>query len=206
MPVATILIFADLTFTNKVDENFLMTVEDVFSISGRGTVVTGKIERGKIKVGDSIELIGFSSETIKAKVSGIESSMKMLSEAKKDDNVGLLISGVDRKQINRGMVICKPGTIKPYTDFSASIYLNTKSEGGRNSPVFDKYRPQFHFRNVDVSGEVSLLKGKESMNPGDSAIVTIKLVSPMALEKNMNFFIREGGRIVGKGTITNFIR
>ncbi|MBK5270353.1 MAG: elongation factor Tu, partial [Bacteroidia bacterium] len=188
------------------EESFLMPVEDVFGISGMGTVVTGRIERGTIKAGDPVEVIGLSNDIIKSKVIRIELFNKSVAEANKGDNVGLVLNGVDKSTISRGMVICKPGSLKAYTEFKCQINLKTKDEGGRSTPVFDKYRPQFSFRTAIVSGEITLPKGMHQMKPGENALVSVKLSTPVALESNMDFSLREGSRIVGAGRITELLR
>ena len=185
---------------------FLMPVEDVFTITGRGTVATGRVERGQIKVGDEIEIVGLSEEPRKSVVTGVEMFRKLLDFAQAGDNIGALLRGVDRKDIERGQVLCKPGSIKPHTNFQASVYVLKKEEGGRHTPFFNKYRPQFYFRTTDVTGEVSLPEGTEMVMPGDNVGLTVKLISPIAMEKGLKFAIREGGRTVGAGQVTEILK
>ena len=184
-----------------VDKPFLMPIEDIFSISGRGTVVTGRIERGKVRVGDEVEIVGIR-ETQKRVIAGIEMFRKLLDEGQAGDNVGLLVRGLDKKEVERGQVVAKPGSIRPHTRFSAEAYILTKDEGGRNTPFFAGYRPQFYFRTTDVTGVVSLPEGTEMVMPGDIVSIHLELISPIAMEKGLRFAIREGGRTVGAGTIT----
>ena len=189
----------------EMDKPFLMPVEDVFSITGRGTVATGRIERGKVKVGDEMELVGFGSEK-KTIITGVEMFRKLLDEGVAGDNVGLLLRGVDKNEIERGMVIAKPGSITPHTKFEAEVYVLTKEEGGRHTPFFNGYRPQFYFRTTDVTGSVSLPQGTEMVMPGDNIQMTIELVSPIAMEEQLRFAIREGGRTVGAGVVTKILK
>ncbi|MDQ6422084.1 elongation factor Tu [Paenibacillus sp. LHD-117] len=180
---------------------FLMPVEDVFTITGRGTVATGRVERGIIKVGDEIEIIGLQEETRKSIVTGVEMFRKLLDSAQAGDNVGALLRGVDRKDIERGQVLAKPGSVKPHTNFTAQIYVLTKEEGGRHKPFFTGYRPQFYFRTTDVTGIINLPEGTEMVMPGDNITVTVELIAPIAVEEGTRFSIREGGRTVGAGAV-----
>jgi elongation factor Tu len=183
-----------------VDLTFLMPVEDVFSISGRGTVATGRVERGIVKVGEEIEIIGIR-DTVKTTVTGLEMFRKLLDEARAGDNVGALLRGIDREGIERGQVLCKPGTVKPHKKFMAEAYILTKEEGGRHTPFFTNYRPQFYFRTTDVTGVVSLPEGTEMVMPGDNITVAVELITPIAMEEKLRFAIREGGRTVGAGVV-----
>jgi elongation factor Tu len=187
-----------------VDKPFLMPVEDVFSISGRGTVATGRIERGVVKVGEEVEIIGIN-DTRKTVVTGVEMFRKLLDSGMAGDNVGLLLRGVDRKDIERGQVIAKPNSIKPHTKFKAEVYVLSKEEGGRHTPFFSGYRPQFYFRTTDVTGVASLAEGVEMVMPGDNSQLEIELIAPIAMEKGLRFAIREGGRTVGAGTVSEII-
>jgi elongation factor Tu len=184
-----------------VDKPFQMPVEDVFSITGRGTVATGRIEKGKIKVGEEVALVGFGSDK-KSVVTGVEMFRKLLDDGQAGDNVGLLLRGVDKKEIERGMVLAKPGTIKPHTKFDAEVYVLTKEEGGRHTPFFKGYRPQFYFRTTDVTGSIELPAGTEMVMPGDNTQMSIELITPIAMEESLRFAIREGGRTVGSGVVT----
>ena len=184
-----------------IDKPFQMPVEDVFSITGRGTVATGRIEKGKIKVGEEIALVGFGSEK-KSVVTGVEMFRKLLDDGQAGDNVGLLLRGVDKKEIERGMVLAKPGSIKPHTKFDAEVYVLTKDEGGRHTPFFKGYRPQFYFRTTDVTGSIELPAGTEMVMPGDNTQMSIELITPIAMEETLRFAIREGGRTVGSGVVT----
>jgi elongation factor Tu len=188
----------------EVDKPFLMPVEDIFSISGRGTVATGRIERGQIKVGESVEIVGIRP-TRNSVVTGVEMFKKLLDEGQAGDNVGLLLRGIDRKEIERGQVIAKPGSIKPHTKFKAEAYILTKEEGGRHTPFFTGYRPQFYFRTTDVTGVAKLPEGVEMVMPGDNIAMEIELITPIAMEKGLRFAIREGGRTVGAGTISEIV-
>ena len=188
----------------EVDKPFLMPVEDIFSISGRGTVATGRIERGQVKVGEEVEIVGIKP-TRKTVVTGVEMFKKLLDSGMAGDNVGLLLRGVDRKEIERGQVISKPGSIKPHTKFKAEVYVLTKEEGGRHTPFFTGYRPQFYFRTTDVTGIADLPEGVEMVMPGDNSQLTIELIAPIAMEKGLRFAIREGGRTVGAGTVSEII-
>ncbi|MBO0723626.1 MAG: elongation factor Tu [Blastocatellia bacterium] len=192
------------TPTREIDKPFLMPVEDIFSISGRGTVATGRIERGQIKVGETVEIVGIKP-TRNSVVTGVEMFKKLLDEGRAGDNVGLLLRGVDRKDIERGQVIAKPGTITPHTKFKAEAYVLTKEEGGRHTPFFTGYRPQFYFRTTDVTGVAKLPEGVEMVMPGDNISMEIDLITPIAMEKGLRFAIREGGRTVGAGTISEII-
>jgi elongation factor Tu len=182
-----------------------MSVEDVFSIPGRGTVATGKIDRGIIKVGQEAEIVGLR-DTQKTTVTGVEMFRKLLDQGQAGDNVGLLLRGVDKDAIQRGQVICKPGSITPHTEFECEIYVLSKDEGGRHTPFFDNYRPQFYFRTTDVTGSVKLPEGKEMVMPGDNLKVVITLISPIAMEEGLRFAIREGGRTVGQGVVSKIIK
>ena len=187
-----------------IDKPFLMPVEDIFSISGRGTVVTGRIERGIVKVGEEIEIVGIRP-TIKKVVTGVEMFRKLLDQGQAGDNVGLLLRGVERKDVERGQVCAKPGSITPHTKFKAEVYILTKEEGGRHTPFFKGYRPQFYFRTTDITGTADLAEGAEMVMPGDNTSLTIQLIHPIAMEKGLRFAIREGGRTVGAGTVTDVI-
>jgi elongation factor Tu len=187
-----------------IDKPFLMPVEDIFSISGRGTVVTGRIERGIVKVGEEVEIIGIRA-TQKKVVTGVEMFRKLLDQGQAGDNVGLLLRGVERKDVERGQVLAKPGSITPHTKFKAEVYILTKEEGGRHTPFFNGYRPQFYFRTTDVTGTAQLAEGAEMVMPGDNTSLTINLIAPIAMEKGLRFAIREGGRTVGAGTVTDII-
>lgn len=189
-----------------VDQDFLMSVEDVFSITGRGTVATGRIERGRIKVGENVEIVGFNDEALKSTVTGVEMFRKLLDEGEAGDNAGLLLRGIEKKDIRRGMVICKPGSITPHTEFKCEVYVLSKEEGGRHTPFFQKYRPQFYFRTTDITGEVDLPAGTEMVMPGDNVSLTVKLIGPIAMEKGLKFSIREGGRTVGAGQVTEIVK
>jgi elongation factor Tu len=187
-----------------IDKPFLMPVEDIFSISGRGTVVTGRIERGIVKVGEEIEIVGIRP-TIKKVVTGVEMFRKLLDQGQAGDNVGLLLRGVERKDVERGQVCSKPSSITPHTKFKAEVYILTKEEGGRHTPFFNGYRPQFYFRTTDITGTAALSEGAEMVMPGDNTALTISLIHPIAMEKGLRFAIREGGRTVGAGTVTEVI-
>ncbi|MFN6245200.1 MAG: elongation factor Tu [Chitinophagaceae bacterium] len=189
-----------------VDQPFLMSVEDVFSITGRGTVATGRIERGIIKVGEAVEIVGLMDAPMSSTVTGVEMFKKLLDQGQAGDNAGLLLRGIEKKDIRRGMVICAPKTITPHTDFKAEVYVLSKEEGGRHTPFFNKYRPQFYFRTTDVTGECSLPAGTEMVMPGDNVSITVKLIQPIAMEKGLKFAIREGGRTVGAGQVTEIIK
>ena len=187
-----------------LDQPFLLSVEDVFTITGRGTVAAGRIERGKIESGDEVEIVGLKP-TIKTVVTGLEMFRKTLDYAQAGDNVGALLRGIERDQVERGQVIIKPGTVTPHTKFKAQIYALTKDEGGRNTPFFSKYRPQFYFRTTDVTGSIELLKNVEMVQPGDNVEISVELIVPVALEKNTKFSIREGNRTIGAGTVTEVL-
>ena len=189
-----------------VDLPFLMSVEDVFSITGRGTVATGRIERGRVKVGEGVEIVGLIPTPLTSTVTGVEMFRKLLDEGEAGDNAGLLLRGIEKTQIRRGMVICKPGSITPHTDFKCEVYVLSKEEGGRHTPFFQKYRPQFYFRTTDVTGEVELAAGTEMVMPGDNTSLTVKLIQPIAMEKGLKFAIREGGRTVGAGQVTEIVK
>jgi len=189
-----------------VDKPFLMPVEDVFTITGRGTVATGRVERGTVKVGDEVEIVGLAEETRKTVVTGVEMFRKLLDQAQAGDNIGALLRGVERKEIERGQVLVKPGSIKPHTSFTASVYVLTKEEGGRHKPFFTGYRPQFYFRTTDVTGIINLPEGTEMVMPGDNITVTVELISPIAIEEGTRFAIREGGRTVGAGAVATIIK
>ena len=189
-----------------VDLPFLMSVEDVFSITGRGTVATGRIERGRIKVGEPIEIVGLMEKPLSSTCTGVEMFKKLLDEGEAGDNAGLLLRGIEKTQIRRGMVLCKPGSITPHTEFKGEVYVLSKEEGGRHTPFFNKYRPQFYFRTTDVTGEVTLNEGTEMVMPGDNTNLTVKLIQPIAMEKGLKFAIREGGRTVGAGQVTEIIK
>jgi elongation factor Tu len=203
-PIAELMSSVDDYIPNPerdLDKPFLMSVEDVFSISGRGTVATGRIERGLVKVGEEIEICGIR-ETQKTTVTGIEMFRKLLDEGRAGDNVGLLLRGLKREQVERGQVICKPGSITPHTNFKAQVYVLTKDEGGRHTPFFTNYRPQFYFRTTDVTGVVQLPADVEMVMPGDNVAIEVELITPIALEKEVRFAIREGGRTIGSGVVT----
>ena len=188
-----------------VDQPFLMPIEDVFTITGRGTVVTGRVERGTVKVQDEVEIIGLSTEKKKTVVTGVEMFRKLLDQAEAGDNIGVLLRGIERKDVERGQVLAKPGTVHPHTKFKAEVYVLTKEEGGRHTPFFNGYRPQFYFRTTDVTGLVELPAGTEMVMPGDNITMTIELITPIAMEKGLRFAIREGGRTVGSGIVSEII-
>jgi len=189
-----------------VDQPFLMSVEDVFSITGRGTVATGRIERGRIKVGEAIEIVGLQDAPLASTVTGVEMFRKLLDQGEAGDNAGLLLRGIEKNQVRRGMVLCKPGSITPHTQFKGEVYVLSKEEGGRHTPFFNKYRPQFYFRTTDVTGEVTLPAGTEMVMPGDNTSLTVVLIQPIAMEKGLKFAIREGGRTVGAGQVTEILK
>ncbi|TAN17090.1 MAG: elongation factor Tu [Chitinophagaceae bacterium] len=189
-----------------IDQPFLMSVEDVFSITGRGTVATGRIERGKVKVGEGVEIVGLVEKPLTSTVTGVEMFKKILDEGQAGDNAGLLLRGIEKNDIRRGMVICKPGSITPHTHFKCEVYVLSKDEGGRHTPFFNKYRPQFYFRTTDVTGEVKLPDGVEMVMPGDNVTLDVTLISPIAMDKGLDFAIREGGRTVGAGQVTEIIK
>jgi elongation factor Tu len=188
-----------------VDKPFLMPVEDVFSITGRGTVATGRIETGVIKVGDEVQLIGLGAEGKKSVVTGVEMFRKLLDQGEAGDNVGLLLRGIDKDEVKRGMVLTHPGMVKPYSEFKASVYILKKEEGGRHTPFHNHYRPQFYIRTMDVTGEITLPEGTEMVMPGDNLEIQVKLIYPVACSEGLRFAIREGGRTVGSGQITKLI-
>jgi elongation factor Tu len=188
------------------DQPFLMPVEDVFSITGRGTVATGRIERGVINSSDPVEIIGLQEEKMTSVVTGVEMFRKILDRGEAGDNVGLLLRGIDKADIKRGMVICKPASVTPHTEFKCEVYVLKKEEGGRHTPFFNKYRPQFYFRTTDVTGEITLPDGVEMVMPGDNVTMTVKLIYPIAMEKGLRFAIREGGRTVGAGQVTEILK
>ncbi len=188
-----------------VDQPFLMPIEDVFTITGRGTVVTGRVERGVVKLSDEIEIVGLSNESKKTVVTGVEMFRKLLDQAEAGDNIGVLLRGIQREEVERGQVLAKPGTIHPHTKFTAQVYVLTKEEGGRHTPFFTNYRPQFYFRTTDVTGVIELPQGTEMCMPGDNVDMTIELITPIAIEKGLRFAIREGGRTVGSGVVADVI-
>ena len=188
-----------------IDGAFLMPVEDVFSISGRGTVVTGRIERGIVKVGEEIEIVGIH-DTLKTTCTGVEMFRKLLDQGQAGDNVGILLRGTKREEVERGQVLAKPGSIKPHTDFTAEVYILSKEEGGRHTPFFNGYRPQFYFRTTDVTGTIDLPADKEMVLPGDNVAMTVKLIAPIAMEEGLRFAIREGGRTVGAGVVAKILK
>ena len=188
-----------------IDKDFLMPVEDVFSITGRGTVATGRIERGVIKTGDPVQILGMGAEDLSSTITGVEMFRKILDRGEAGDNVGLLLRGIEKEQIRRGMVICKPGSVTPHSKFKAEVYVLSKEEGGRHTPFFNKYRPQFYFRTTDVTGEVKLPAGVEMVMPGDNISIEVELINKIAMEKGLRFAIREGGRTVGSGQVTEIL-
>jgi elongation factor Tu len=188
-----------------IDKDFLMPVEDVFSITGRGTVATGRIERGVIKTGDPVQILGMGAENLTSTITGVEMFRKILDRGEAGDNVGLLLRGIEKEQIKRGMVICKPGSVTPHAKFKAEVYVLSKEEGGRHTPFFNKYRPQFYFRTTDVTGEVMLPAGVEMVMPGDNISIEVQLINKIAMEKGLRFAIREGGRTVGSGQVTEIL-
>ena len=189
----------------KADQPFLMPVEDVFTITGRGTVATGRVERGQINMGDAVEIVGLNDEPKKSVITGIEMFRKLLDYAEAGDNIGALLRGIDKKNIERGQVLCKPGSIHPHTKFSGQVYVLSKDEGGRHTPFFNNYRPQFYFRTTDVTGVISLPEGTEKCMPGDNVVMNVELIPPIAIEKGLRFAIREGGRTVGSGVVGKII-
>ncbi|MFA7274665.1 MAG: elongation factor Tu [Crocinitomicaceae bacterium] len=189
----------------EVDKPFLMPVEDVFTITGRGTVATGRIETGVINSGEAVDILGMGTEKLVSTVTGVEMFRKILDRGEAGDNVGLLLRGIEKSQIKRGMVICKPGSTTPHTEFKAEIYVLKKEEGGRHTPFHNKYRPQFYFRTTDVTGEIFMTDGREMVMPGDNVTITVKLIVPVAMDKGLRFAIREGGRTVGAGQVTEII-
>jgi len=189
-----------------VDKPFLMPVEDVFSITGRGTVATGRIETGVINTAEEVDILGFGAEKLKSTITGVEMFRKILDRGEAGDNVGLLLRGIEKTQIKRGMVICKPGTITPHTEFKAEVYILKKEEGGRHTPFHNKYRPQFYLRTTDVTGEIMLPEDREMVMPGDNLTITVKLIAPVAINQGLKFAMREGGRTVGAGQITEILK
>ena len=188
-----------------IDQPFLLPIEDVFSISGRGTVVTGRVERGIVKVGETVEIVGIKA-TQTTTVTGVEMFRKLLDQGQAGDNIGALIRGIDRTQVERGQVLCKPGSVTPHTDFVAEAYILTKEEGGRHTPFFANYRPQFYFRTTDVTGVVTLPEGTEMVMPGDNVNISVQLIVPIAMEEKLRFAIREGGRTVGSGVVAKILK
>ena len=188
-----------------IDQPFLMPIEDVFSISGRGTVVTGRVERGIVKVGEEVEIVGIRP-TVKTTVTGVEMFRKLLDQGQAGDNIGALLRGIDREGVERGQVLCKPGSVTPHTEFKAEAYILTKEEGGRHTPFFTNYRPQFYFRTTDVTGVVQLPEGTEMVMPGDNVAMTVELIVPIAMEEKLRFAIREGGRTVGSGVVSQIVK
>jgi elongation factor Tu len=189
-----------------VDQPFLMSVEDVFTITGRGTVATGRIERGVIKVGDNVEIVGFNEAPLTSTCTGVEMFKKLLDRGEAGDNAGILLRGIEKKDIRRGMVICAPKSITPHTEFRGEVYVLSKDEGGRHTPFFNKYRPQFYFRTTDVTGECTLPEGVEMVMPGDNVNLFVRLIAPIAMDKGLKFAIREGGRTVGAGQVTEIVK
>jgi len=192
--------------TRDIDKAFLMPVEDVFTITGRGTVITGRIERGIVKVNEEVEIVGIRETSQKTTVTGVEMFRKLLDEGRAGENVGLLLRGTKREDVERGMVVVKPGSITPHTDFEANVYILSKDEGGRHTPFFDNYRPQFYFRTTDVTGVVTLPSGTEMVMPGDNTEMNVALIQPIAMEEGLRFAIREGGRTVGAGRVTKVLK
>jgi elongation factor Tu len=190
----------------EIEKPFLMPIEDVFTITGRGTVVTGRIERGIVKVGETIEIVGIAEKTASTTVTGVEMFRKLLDEGRAGDNVGVLLRGTKREDVQRGQVVCKPGSITPHTLFEANVYVLSKDEGGRHTPFFNNYRPQFYFRTTDVTGVVDLPEGTEMVMPGDNTEMTVQLIQPIAMEEGLRFAIREGGRTVGAGRVTKIVK
>ena len=189
----------------EVDKPFLMPVEDVFTITGRGTVATGRIETGVVNTGDAVDILGMGDVKLSSTCTGVEMFRKILDRGEAGDNVGLLLRGIEKSEIKRGMVICKPGSTTPHTEFKAEIYVLKKEEGGRHTPFHNKYRPQFYFRTTDVTGEIFLTDGREMVMPGDNVSITVKLIVPVAMDKGLRFAIREGGRTVGAGQVTEIV-
>ncbi len=191
--------------TRVIDKDFLMPVEDIFSITGRGTVATGRIERGIINSGDPVDILGMGAENLKSTITGVEMFRKILDRGEAGDNAGLLLRGIEKNEIRRGMVICKPGSVTPHHKFKAEVYVLSKEEGGRHTPFFNKYRPQFYFRTTDVTGEIKLPDGVEMVMPGDNVTIDVELINSIAMEKGLRFAIREGGRTVGAGQVTEVV-
>ena len=192
--------------TRDIDKPFLMPIEDVFTITGRGTVVTGRVEQGQIKIGDEVEIVGIHEKVEKTVVTGVEMFLKTLDSAQAGDNAGALLRGVKREEVERGQVLAKPGSITPHTGFNAEIYVLSKDEGGRHTPFFSKYRPQFYFRTTDVTGEITLPEGQEMVMPGDNTQMTVELIQPIAMDEGLRFAVREGGRTVGAGVVTKITK
>jgi elongation factor Tu len=190
----------------EIDKPFLMPVEDVFTITGRGTVVTGRIERGVVKVNEEVLIVGIRPEVTKTTVTGVEMFRKLLDEGRAGENVGLLLRGIKREDVERGQVVCKPGSVTPHTEFEAAVYILSKDEGGRHTPFFNNYRPQFYFRTTDVTGVVTLPEGTEMVMPGDNTNMKVDMIQPIAMEEGLRFAIREGGRTVGAGRVTKIIK
>jgi elongation factor Tu len=190
----------------EIDKPFLMPIEDIFSISGRGTVVTGRVERGKVKIQEEVEIVGLRAESFKRVVTGVEMFKKLLDEGQAGDNIGVLLRGTEKEEVERGMVLAKPGSITPHTKFKSEVYILTKEEGGRHTPFFSGYRPQFYFRTTDVTGVATLPGGTEMVMPGDNVNLEIALITPIAMEKGLRFAIREGGHTVGAGSVTEIIQ
>ena len=188
-----------------IDKPFLMPIEDVFSIQGRGTVVTGRVERGIVKVGENVEMVGLHPESTKTVATGVEMFRKLLDEGRAGDNIGVLLRGIKREEVERGMVLAQPGSITPHTEFEAQVYVLSREEGGRHTPFFNGYRPQFYFRTTDVTGDIKLEEGIEMIMPGDSTNIEVNLITPIAMEEGLRFAIREGGRTVGAGAVTKII-
>ena len=190
----------------ETDKDFLMPVEDVFSITGRGTVATGRIERGIVNTSDAVDIIGMGAKDLKSTITGVEMFRKILDKGQAGDNAGLLLRGIEKTDIRRGMIICKPGSVTPHAHFKAEVYVLSKEEGGRHTPFFNKYRPQFYMRTTDVTGEIMLPEKVEMVMPGDNLTIEVKLINRVALEKGLRFAIREGGRTVGAGKITEITK
>jgi elongation factor Tu len=190
----------------EIDKPFLMPIEDIFSISGRGTVVTGRVERGRVKIQEEVEVVGLRPESFKRVVTGVEMFKKLLDEGQAGDNIGVLLRGTEKDEVERGMVLAKPGSITPHTKFKGEVYVLTKEEGGRHTPFFSGYRPQFYFRTTDVTGVATLPAGTEMVMPGDNVNLTIELITPIAMEKGLRFAIREGGHTVGAGSVTEIVQ
>ena len=189
-----------------IDKPFLMPVEDVFTITGRGTVVTGRVERGILKVNETVDIIGIHEKSVTTTVTGVEMFRKLLDQGMAGDNVGLLLRGIKREDVERGQVVVKPGTTTPHTEFEGQVYILSKDEGGRHTPFFNNYRPQFYFRTTDVTGVVTLPEGTEMVMPGDNTIISVKLIQPVAMDEGLRFAIREGGRTVGAGRVTKIVK
>jgi elongation factor Tu len=190
----------------EIDKPFLMPIEDVFTITGRGTVVTGRVEQGIVKVGEEIEIVGIHPETAKTVVTGVEMFQKLLDQGQAGDNIGCLLRGIKREEVERGQVLAKPGSITPHTHFNAEVYVLSKDEGGRHTPFFNGYRPQFYFRTTDVTGSIKLPEGQEMVMPGDNTNMEIELIQPIAMDQGLRFAVREGGRTVGAGVVTEIVK